>query len=410
MSRKFIISAVIVCSILSIAAFLQASGIVPAIVPALAPATSRRGDTTPAGGAGIFQLAANTTAGAAGAPICDDGTGKVSSTPCPPGGVSNTTPVTVSTATTADQQLMELSLSAGFLNTAGKSFDIFGAGFYTLPGTQSALTHKIKLCTVSGCGSGTVVTLMSTTAATSAANVTNANWSIQAVAVTAATGATGNLETHGRTLIELTAPPNAVTGYQDANTAVSANIDLTAALFLDFTVAFNTSSASNTCIQRSGAIAPQANAGGGGSGGGSVGPGAEAYNSATQTISGITNTALTFNTNVWDTCSACTIHSTSVNPTRFTAPSAGYYLAICSTLATTGASFNLFFEVNGSVPTPQAGNNATVQTGQNTFGVYSQMYHLNTNDFVECFTSSNGGYTTTANQSLMSLTKLSGTL
>lgn len=143
-----------------------------------------------------------------------------------------------------------------------------------------------------------------------------------------------------------------------------------------------------------------------GGGGGSVGPSAEAYNSATQTIGGLTNTALTFNTNAWDTGS---IHSTSVNPTRFTAPSTGYYQATCSVIATTGASFNLFFEVNGSVPTPQGLNNATAQTGQNTGGVYTQLYHLTINDFVECFTASNAGYTTTANQSLMSLTKLSTT-
>ena len=271
MKRSFVVSGIILCLILSIAAFLQASGIVPAIVPSLSPSTSRRGTTTPASGAGIFQLAANTTAGAAGAAICDDGTGNTTTSGCTANAVTSTTPVTVNTNTTMDQQLMELSLSAAYLNSLGRPFDFFGAGVYTTQAGQTpTLTFKIKLCTVSGCGSGTVVTLVTVTSAATTASSTNFPWSLRAVGTTAATGATGNLEIHGPVNTTLGASATgATTVYNDSNTAVSGNIDLTAALFVDFTVTFSTNAATaNTCTQREGVVSPGGSTAGAGGGGG----------------------------------------------------------------------------------------------------------------------------------------------
>jgi len=273
MKRSFLISAILACSVLSIAAFLQASGIVPAIVPALSPSTSRRGTTTPASGAGIFQLAANTTAGSAGAAICDDGTGNATTTGCTTNAVTSTTPVTVNTNVTTDQQLMELSLSAGYLNSLGRPFSMFGAGVYTTQAMQTpTLNFKIKLCTVSGCGSGTVVTLVSITSGITIAASSNISWNLSATAVTAATGATGNLEIHGPATVDLgSALSTAATVYNDTNTAVSSNIDLTAALFVDFTVAFSTNAATaNICTQREGVVSPGGSTAGGGGGTGAV--------------------------------------------------------------------------------------------------------------------------------------------
>lgn len=246
------------------------AAIIPAIVPVAAPTTSIRGTTTPASGAGIFQLAANTTAGAAGAAICDDGSGNTTTSGCTANAVTSTSPATVNTNTTGDQQLMELSLSAGYLNSLGRPFDFFGAGVYTTQAAQTpTLTFKIKLCTVSGCGSGTVVTLVSiTTGATTAAS-TNISWNVRALAVTAATGASGNLEIHGPASVDLgSALSTAATVYNDTNTAVSSNINLAAALFADFTVAFSTNAATaNICTQRSGVVSPGGSTSGGGGGG-----------------------------------------------------------------------------------------------------------------------------------------------
>lgn len=269
MKRSYVVSGIVVCGILAIAAFLQASGIVPAIVPSAVPSANRRGTLTGCGGSGCFQLASSASAGSSGAVYCDDGSGNLTTSGCTANAVTSTTPVTVNTNTTNDQQLMELSLSAGYLNSLGRPFDFFGAGVYTTQTAQTpTLTFKIKLCTVSGCGSGTVVTLVSITSGATTAASTNISWNVRSLGTTAATGATGNLEIHGPAAIDLgSALSTAATVYNDTNTAVSGNIDLTAALFVDFTIAFSTNAATaNTCTQREGSVSPGGSTAGGGGG------------------------------------------------------------------------------------------------------------------------------------------------
>lgn len=213
---------------------------------------------TPTGGNCAQWVTANTIGQAAAA--CGSGGGSGSS-------VANATPVTVSANTTSDQSLMELSLTAGYLNTSLQNFAIGAAGVYTTALAQTpTMTFKAKLCTVSGCGSGTVVTLVSiaTTATTAAA--TNNQWNLLLNnVITKTTGASGNLEVHGVLTVDLGA--NNLTAdavFADTNTAVSSNIDLTAALFIDFTVATSTGSASNSITQRGGYISPFVASSGGG--------------------------------------------------------------------------------------------------------------------------------------------------
>lgn len=173
--------------------------------------------------------------------------------------VTSTTPVTVNTNTTSDQQLMELSLGAGYFNSSKQPFLFDGAGVYTTQTAQTpTITLKIKLCTVSGCGSGTVVTLISIVSTATIAAVTNNNWNLAILGYTATTGATGNLEIHGPLAVDLGAlTTTADSVFVDTNTAVSSNIDLTAALFVDFTIAFSTNAATaNTFTQRSGGVMP----------------------------------------------------------------------------------------------------------------------------------------------------------
>lgn len=384
----------------------SASGIVPAIVPALVPTANKTSTTST-----VFALASSSALTASSA-VCTNANGDMTTTACTTNAVTSTTPVTVNTNVTTDQQLMELSLTAGYLNSLGKPFRIASEGVYTTQtGQTPTLTFKAKLCTVSGCGSGTVVTLVSiTTTATNSAQ-TNLNWGLNLNMATAATGATGNLETHGLLNVDLSTSPTAADAvFGDTNTAVSSNIDLTAALFLDWTVAFSTNAAgANTCTQREGVVSPGGSTSGGGSGGG-AGPGASAYNSGTQNINN-TTAALTFNTNQWDTCSACTIHSTSVNPTRFTAPSAGYYLADCSAVAAaTSSAMQLFFDVNGVQSPPTQSTIAPGVGGMGMAASLTSVLKLSANDYVECMMFDVTSITTQANNSSMSLTKLSGTL
>ena len=209
-----------------------------------------------------------------GALTCSDAGGKTVFNATGGGGMGNSvtdvTPVTVSANTTSDQSLMELSLTAGYLNTAGEPFLFNAAGVYTTAALQTpTLTFKVKLCTVSGCGAGTIVTLVSIVSGATLAANTNDPWNFSFLGYTATTGATGNLEIHGPLSVDLgAAVTSAATVFNDVNTGVSSNIDLTAALFIDFTLATSTGNAGNSITQRAGAIMPfaaSANSGGGGS-------------------------------------------------------------------------------------------------------------------------------------------------
>lgn len=173
--------------------------------------------------------------------------------------VTSTTPVTVNANTTSEQFLMELSLGAGYLNNAGQPFNIYGAFIYSTPAAQTpTITINTRLCTVSGCGSGTNRLLASIVSTATVASVTNNSINFNLTAINHATGATGTLEVHGPLSIDLGAlTTTADSIFNDVNTAVSGTIDLTAALFVDFTVTFSTNAAgANSMTQRSGGVMP----------------------------------------------------------------------------------------------------------------------------------------------------------
>lgn len=173
--------------------------------------------------------------------------------------VTSASPVTTSGgSTTNDQLMMELALPANFLNFATQPTEFFAAGVYTLPSGQTPqLTVKIKLCTVSGCGSGTVVTLVSIQTAAATASVTNLPWNLRTTGLTVATGASGTLEIHGSVIADIgSLTTSSDTVYNDTNTTVSSTINLTGPLYVDFTFAFSSSSSSNVATQRAGAVIP----------------------------------------------------------------------------------------------------------------------------------------------------------
>lgn len=172
--------------------------------------------------------------------------------------VASASSVTSSNPTiNTDQKLIELSIPAGCFNTLNQPFDINSGGIYSSTAASApVLTFKIKLCTVSACGSGTVVTLGSwITPALSATAIANATYNLVTTSVTSATGTTGNLVLKGDLTLDTGAAvstPDVVVA--DSNIAVSANIDLTAALFIDFTVAQSVAGASNSYTQMLGMV------------------------------------------------------------------------------------------------------------------------------------------------------------
>ncbi len=173
----------------------------------------------------------------------------------PPTGFTsvNVTPVTVSANTTGDQNLMAITITAGALNSISRTLLIQLAGVYSTPaGSTAVLTHKLKLCTVSGCGSGTVITLATwVTTALGAIQVTNDPYNATLNATTQTAGASAAFEAHGNLTIDLAALAAAAESvFADNNTATVGTIDSTAQLFLQHTVAFSAGSASNTDTDR----------------------------------------------------------------------------------------------------------------------------------------------------------------
>lgn len=147
----------------------------------------------------------------------------------------------------------------------------------------------------------------------------------------------------------------------------------------------------------------------GGTGGSGLGPSASAYNSGSQVVAANTSTSLTFNTNAWDTGG---FHSTTLNPTRFTAPSTGYYLATCTVIAT-AANTTIFgtFNVNGVNPVPIASGSLNAAAGGSVGALtMTGTVHLNAGDYMECSIYSNSGFTSSANKSAMQLIKLGSAL
>ncbi len=134
-----------------------------------------------------------------------------------------------------------------------------------------------------------------------------------------------------------------------------------------------------------------------------AGPGASAYNHATQSLTGSSDNILLFDTNLWDTGS---IHSTSVNTGRLTAPSTGYYLASCGVTVSSTASLSLSIRINNAVANSYANSESTLTVSQNGSAAVTQMVHLNTNDYIICDAFPLTTVTTTADFPFGQLTKI----
>jgi len=207
------------------------------------------GEGTPATGASsVDDLDANSTFHAVAVNNNNTGDMAVSRTAC-----VNITPVTVAANVTSDQLLQACSLTANTLNVIGHTLKVYVAGvFSTAAASTASLTFKVKLCTVSGCGSGTVISPITTaTGATTALTASNLTFSQTSYVTTQTAGASSAYEAHGFLTIDLSATaatPDSV--YQDTNTATVGTIDSTGAVFVQITVAASAGSTSNSFTER----------------------------------------------------------------------------------------------------------------------------------------------------------------
>lgn len=168
----------------------------------------------------------------------------------------NVTPVTVSANVTTDQNLMAKTIPAGDLNLVGRTLRVFVAGIYSTPAASTAtITIELKLCSVSGCGSGNVADLIDITSSANPGTVTNNAFNLTAYVTTQTAGAAGRWEAHGIFGIDLGALNTSPDSFfNDTNTAViagtPADIDTTAQNFLQVSIAFSAASASNSATER----------------------------------------------------------------------------------------------------------------------------------------------------------------
>lgn len=169
-------------------------------------------------------------------------------------------PVTVSNPTAAtDTIMMAVPLGANYFNNVSQVYHIIASGVLTTTAASvPAITITPKICSVAGCGSGTVTPLAAIqSSALNTTAITNATWKEDLDLVVVATGASCNFLVKGVLIIDtsatVTQTPNSI--FTDSNTAVtSPNQICTNALFLDFFVQQSTTGASNSYKQLQGII------------------------------------------------------------------------------------------------------------------------------------------------------------
>ncbi len=146
------------------------------------------------------------------------------------------------------------------------------------------------------------------------------------------------------------------------------------------------------------------------SGGGNPEVGARAYNSGAQSISNNTTTAVTFDSESYDTSG---IHSTSSNTSRLTAPTAGKYLISGNACFDANAAGVRLFHVyvNGFMVASDRPTSIGAIFG--TCGSVNTVYSMNAGDYAELYVFQNSGGSLntsigTAYSPALSLTKIDG--
>lgn len=184
---------------------------------------------------------------------CNEVTPGVGAYGCAPLVISQafTTTAQATANVTTDQNLVAVGLQANqLISRTAKGLIVKGSGTYSL-GVASVITLKVKVCTVSGCGSGTVVTPCTWVTASNANTGVTSSFNFEChIGVSTVAGVNSKLLGHGTLGIEVGASNvTAITVFGDATTAETAVIDLTAADFVQTTITFATANASNTGTQ-----------------------------------------------------------------------------------------------------------------------------------------------------------------
>lgn len=179
------------------------------------------------------------------------------------GAVGNVTPVTANANSTSAQALMEIAVPTGLLNVATGASNgtalIHGSGIFTIQTLQvPTIAITTKICTVSGCGSGTAITL-ATNVTTATVAATANTWNLNLKVATVATGSSGTLLAHGALAIDIGATSAVADSvFNDSNTAATSAINLTGTLYVDFFITFSAQPTTpfNSFTQQVGSLEP----------------------------------------------------------------------------------------------------------------------------------------------------------
>jgi hypothetical protein len=135
-------------------------------------------------------------------------------------------------------------IPAGTINAAKHRIEILLRGIYGANGATDTVTLQVKACTVSACGSGTVIVLAATGAVLPGAAVTTQGWQTKVDCNVFTAGASGTLQCAGFSLFSLTG----LTALQadDMVQASTVTVDTTVDEFISLGVKWNNSSINNT--------------------------------------------------------------------------------------------------------------------------------------------------------------------
>lgn len=145
----------------------------------------------------------------------------------------------------------DVSLPANLANINPRKVRCHGSGTY-VNAAASLLNVDLQVCTVSGCGSGTVVSPAGCAVVTTnqANNLSNGQWTLDCTLTTTSTlGSAGTFMAKSTVCTNLGATTAAVLScFADTATAVSAAVDETVQEFLNPAFKFTTSNAGNSAI------------------------------------------------------------------------------------------------------------------------------------------------------------------
>lgn len=158
----------------------------------------------------------------------------------------NITPVSVNASTTADQDLMTISIPANALNAVGKLLEIICFGTFD-EDSGPTITFKVHVINSTPIDLAVLTFVPNTPGSTK----TNLPWRLYIWIATGTAGVSGLLEVHG----EFSSDPTTLSGrisapQLDLNTARTSTIDLTLTQTIKITIAFSASSTSNVGRQR----------------------------------------------------------------------------------------------------------------------------------------------------------------